>query len=560
MDAGSRRSDATLRARNVEALGGTFDVLVVGGGINGAATAAALSARGAKVALIDARDFAGLTSQQSSNLVWGGIKYMESYEFALVADLCKSRNELMRSFPSTVKEIRFLTTVSKGFRHHPLTLWAGAWLYWLFGRGHTRIPAYLAAGGIAAKEPIINTSNCRGGIEYSDAYLPDNDARFVFSFVRHALDHGCTAANYVESTATSRGEDGLWTTLARDTIGGGSMEIRSRVLVNATGAYVDHHNSLAGIRTEHRHVLSKGIHLVVPRVSAEKRVLAFFADDGRLFFAIPMANRTCIGTTDTRVTQPQTAVTDEDREFVLSNINARLNLPSPLTHKDVIAERCGVRPLAVRRGADAKTDFLQLSRKHVVEVDAAMAHVSIFGGKLTDCVNIGEELCKHVAELGVPLSCAERRWYGEPDAGVRQAYERRAGALGLDALKSKDTDESLTDRLWRRYGTHAEQMLDAIEADETLVEPVIDGTGLRRCELDYLAEHEMIIKLEDLLRRRSKLALVFDRAQLMASPGVYALCRALFGDAAQARFDEYFGKESLPPDSRELRVGHRANA
>ncbi|MFT5812059.1 MAG: glycerol-3-phosphate dehydrogenase, partial [Rubritalea sp.] len=104
-----------LRNSNIEQLRSeNFDVLIVGGGINGAVSAAALVARGARVALIDARDFAGFTSQQSSNLVWGGIKYMESYEFGLVAGLCKSRNELLRSFPSTVKEIRFLTTVSKG--------------------------------------------------------------------------------------------------------------------------------------------------------------------------------------------------------------------------------------------------------------------------------------------------------------------------------------------------------------------------------------------------------------------------------------------------------------
>ena len=96
------------------------------------------------MALIDARDFAGFTSQQSSNLVWGGIKYMEGYEFGLVAGLCKSRNELLDSFPSTVKEIRFLMTLNRQFRFHPWVILASTWLYWLLGRGRTRTPKLLS--------------------------------------------------------------------------------------------------------------------------------------------------------------------------------------------------------------------------------------------------------------------------------------------------------------------------------------------------------------------------------------------------------------------------------
>ena len=106
-----------LRASNVRKLReSTFDVLILGGGINGAVSAAALAAKGVKVALIDRGDFAGLTSSNSSNLAWGGIKYLENHEYFLVNKLCRSRNHLMRSYPSTVKEIRFLTTIQRGFR------------------------------------------------------------------------------------------------------------------------------------------------------------------------------------------------------------------------------------------------------------------------------------------------------------------------------------------------------------------------------------------------------------------------------------------------------------
>src|SRR5215831_19370766 len=140
---------SSLRSANVARLGESeFDVLVVGGGINGAVTAACLSARGAKVALVDRGDFASFTSQQSSNLAWGGIKYMESYELGLVRKLCLSRNHLIRSYPSTVQEIRFFAVHPKKFRHGLLLLILGAWLYWLIGNFFTRRPRLLSRAAI----------------------------------------------------------------------------------------------------------------------------------------------------------------------------------------------------------------------------------------------------------------------------------------------------------------------------------------------------------------------------------------------------------------------------
>ena len=118
-----------LRENNLGKLSeNTYDVLILGGGINGAVAAGSLSAKGVKVAMIDKGDFAGLTSSNSSNLAWGGIKYLESHEYLLVNKLCKSRNHLMRSYPSTVKEIRFLTTIQKGFRFPSFIVFLGTLL------------------------------------------------------------------------------------------------------------------------------------------------------------------------------------------------------------------------------------------------------------------------------------------------------------------------------------------------------------------------------------------------------------------------------------------------
>lgn len=530
-----------LRQHNIQKLeADIFDVLIIGGGINGAVSAAALAARGVKVALIDSRDFAGFTSQESSNLVWGGIKYMESYEFGLVNNLCKSRNELLKSFPSTVKEIRFLTTLSKNSRIHPLTMLAGTWLYWLLGRAKTRMPRLLTVSQIKNKEPLINTDNSRGGVEYSDAYLHDNDARFVFNFVRKAMDNGCITANYVKSISASRDTNNHWVTEVEDQVSDQQFKIRSKVMINAAGAFVDSHNEMTGVVTKYRHLFSKGIHLIVPRLSREYRVLAFFADDGRLFFAIPMAYRTCIGTTDTYVENPETEVSDEDRDFVLSNINARLDLTKPLDTSDVIAERCGVRPLAIKKGQKSDDDFLQMSRKHVVETSKGKNHISIFGGKLTDCLNVGQEICKEVSKLGVKLNPVKSKWYGEPGKKVKTAYFNKSHKLGLSQVIACDTGEMLSERLWRRYNEHAIPMLDDIERNPHMAEALIEGSGIRRCEIDYIAENELVVKLEDYLRRRSKLEQLVSYDKLKHSKGLYEACEKLFGNEARAKYDEYF--------------------
>ena len=532
---------SSLRNANVQRLEeGTFDVLVVGGGINGAVSAACLAARGVRVALIDKGDFAGFTSQQSSNLAWGGIKYMESLELPLVRKLCMSRNHLIRSYPSTVQEIRFFVVHERGFRHGIWKLVLGTWLYWLIGNFFTKAPRLLGRAAIAKEEPVVNLARSDGGFEYSDAYLHDNDARFVFNFIRGALNYGCVAANYVESTGATRGDDGVWTTHARDVTSGEKIAIRAKVIINACGPFVDAMNDIDRQKTEHHHVFSKGIHLIVDRLTPNKRVLTFFADDGRLFFVIPMGPRTCIGTTDTRVDSPITHVTEEDRRFVLDNINKRLALKKPLTDADVIAERCGVRPLAVSRGGKGTTDWMQLSRKHFVEVDPSTNHISIFGGKLTDCINVGEEVAAHVRALGVTVPYPEERWYGEPSEELHQEFLHQARLMKLDAMTSPSSSENLTSRLWRRYGAEALGLLEDIRADPRSAEVLIEGAEYLRCEIAQAARREMIVKLDDFLRRRSKIALVIRKDALRGAPGLREACRLLFGDAADARLDEYF--------------------
>jgi glycerol-3-phosphate dehydrogenase len=524
-----------------------FDVLVLGGGINGAVSAASLAGRGARVALIDRADFASFTSQQSSNLAWGGIKYMETLEFPLVRKLCVSRNRLIRSYPSTVQEIRFFAVHQKGFRHGLWKLLAGTFLYWLIGNFFTRRPRLLSRSTISREEPIVDLTNSDGGFEYSDAYLHDNDARFVWNFVRSAMNHGCVAANYVEGKGATRDASGVWTVSAEDKVSGAKLDIRAKVVINACGPFVDPLNAAWGRQTRHRHVFSKGIHLIVPRLTSNRRVLTFFADDGRLFFVIPMGPRTCIGTTDTRVESPYTAVTPEDRRFVLDNINKRLRLPKPLTEADIIAERCGVRPLVVEGGGDrATTEWSQLSRKHAIEVDASERHISIFGGKLTDCINVGDEVAEKVRSLGVALPYDDVVWYGEPSGEFRDEFFHQARLMNLDAKTPPTSHEKLTTRLWRRYGMEALRLLEDIRGDPREGELLIEGAEYLRCEIALAARREMIVTLEDFLRRRSKISLVVHHESLRRAVGLQEACRVLFGNDADRRFAEYFGSSASP--------------
>lgn len=547
----------SLRQTHIERIrDGSFDTLVVGGGINGAVTAASLAGRGASVAIVDRGDFGHFTSQASSSLVWGGFKYLENYELPLVFNLCRSRNRLMRSYPDNISEIGFYAALDESGPYKPWFAALGAFGYWIIGQFGTAPPRYLSTDRIEREEPAINTDTVAGGIEYRDGILVDNDARFVFSFVRSAIEAGASAANYVEMVSARREGgpgDEHWVVTLRDVDADETFETTARTIVNAAGPFVDETNRGWGVRTDHRIVYSKGIHLVVPRLTTRDhhKVLAFYDDTQRLFYVIPMGNRSVIGTTDTRVDTPHTEVTDEDVTFLMKQINARMDLAKPLVPGDIIGRRCGVRPLVVEGGgADHETvDWTKLSRKHAVETDAAQAVVTIFGGKLTDCLNIGEEVAREIERLGVPLEKDLHNWYGEPAKATRAEFFRQARLMRLDAMREKPEVEPLSERLWRRYGRRAFAMLDAIREDPRMAEDIMGSADYLRVELHEAAGSEMVTRLEDFMRRRSKIDLVVPDEAVDASPGLREVAEILFGDAADARLAEYYGGEGAVPEA-----------
>lgn len=531
----------TLRTANIRNLNAaTFDVLIVGGGINGAACAAALAAQGCSVAIVDRGDFGGLTSQASSHLIWGGIKYLENFEFPLVWHLCGSRNRLIRAYPANIMEIRFYAAIPKKFRWPPWMLYLATWLYWVMGRFFTRVPRLLTPGRIRREEPAIRAERFAGGVEYSDAYLVENDSRFVFGFVRAALNSGAVAANYVEFLGARRGND-YWYASLRDVLDNRAFAARARIIINAAGPLVDEVNAASRVRTSYRHLFSKGVHLTLPRLTEARRVLTFFDQAGRMFFVIPAGPCSVVGTTDTFVSRPETAVTAEDRRYLLDAVNACLRLDRPLDERDIISQRCGVRPLVVARGTVIEdTEWFALSRRHVIE--AGERWLSIFGGKLTDCLNVGDEAIGIVERMGVRMSGERHRWYGEPPRATREEFFRQARLMRLDSLRESSTGERISTRLWRRYGMRGFTMLEDIRRDPSMGEVLIEGAEYLRVELHVAARSEMVTQLDDFLRRRSRIALIIPFGVLAQSPGVFEACRILFGEEAQARYEEYFSR------------------
>jgi glycerol-3-phosphate dehydrogenase len=327
--------------------------------------------------------------------------------------------------------------------------------------------------------------------------------------------------------------DGRWNCRLKDHVSGEVLELKAKALVNAAGPFADKINRLLGIDCPFKHILSKGAHIVVPQITPTRHVLTFFASDGRLFFMIPMGARTSIGTTDTRVDGEVVEPTADDVEFLLANANALLNLEPPLTKADVIARRCGVRPLVVKKEADVgNAEWSALSRKHEIDVHPERNLCSIYGGKLTDCINVGEEVAALIASFGLGLRHSSEPWFGEPGKDEKIRFTAECDELELT------TDQGA--RLWRRYGRAAFQCLEKIRTDHSMAEVVIEH--FTRAELQLIAESEMLVHLEDFLRRRSRLALTLGRDALRADPGLNETARILFGENSAAELECYFGK------------------
>jgi glycerol-3-phosphate dehydrogenase len=488
-----------------------FDVVIVGAGINGAVAAAAASAAGLSVLLIDKGDFASFTSQQSSNLVWGGIKYLQSYEFYLVLKLCLARNRLMRAYPNQIREVGFLASLGPTAPFGRLLGTFGTLFYWGIGLFGTSAPRSYSAKRAKQLEPILKSG--RKAVRYFDAQLPDNDSRFVYDFVRHAERLGAEVSNYTELVAAERGSDWRLTLKCSS----GDQVVKAKTVINSTGPFAAGVSEILQSPTRAKLVLSKGIHLILNRkITQEDEVLAFWDEQSRLFYVLPMGDRSMIGTTDTRVDDPHTEVLSQDSEFVIRQINNQLEGLS-ISEADVISVRSGVRPLVVEGSAAEGADWHALSRKHVIETDVKSSVVTILGGKLTDCLNVGTEVLAELRKLGhqpkKPIG-----WFGEGKQRRKQEFYLTVAALCSD----RDAAQRIADGIWRRHGEVGFEFLPRASFGE-----LIPGLGITAVEIEWIVRNEHVVNREDLLRRRLPIAMARSEQEIAANSELQALLERL---------------------------------
>ena len=338
-----------------------------------------------------------------------------------------------------------------------------------------------------------------------------DSSRFVIQMIVDAADRGASVGNYM----TVLEADYLkkkWHLKVRDQILDKEFETTSDVLVNTAGPEVSRICNMTETKTESNLVFSKGVHLIVPRVTDSGRILAFFDGTQRLFYVIPMGECSVIGTTDERVKEHEVSVNSDDVDFLLGEANTKLSLSKPLTPEDVIAERVGVRPLVIPKGGvDQDKDWTELSRRHEVETNRRYRMISVLGGKLSDCLNVGEEVVNSLEDFGYKTSKPSTRWYGEPSKAEKSIFVHAAKRNGIAV--------DVIGELWRRHGSRSFEIIDIISQDYKMGENLSEKINYSPAEISVMKKNEFIYYLDDLLRRRTLIGQTVSQSLLEKDPG-----------------------------------------
>jgi glycerol-3-phosphate dehydrogenase len=483
-----------------ELAGGAFDLLVVGGGITGAGIARDAALRGLRTALVERDDFAAGTSSRSSRLVHGGVRYLEHGHLGLVFEASRERRVLLQTAPHLVRPLAFTWPVYRGARVPRWKLEAGLALYdalALFRNVGIHRP--LGRTGVLRREPALRTDGLVGGSCYYDAST--DDARLTLATALGARDAGAVVANHVEVRGATFGAGGATVALA-DRLGGATLAVRARVVVNATGPWSDVVPGL-GAPGEHRVLGSKGAHVAVPaeRLGNRGAVTMLSPVDGRVMFVLPGADGrvAIIGTTETPTERgpDEVRASEADVEYLLRSANGFFP-EAKLDRADVVAAWAGIRPLAAARAGSGTAS--SASREHVVERDPR-GLVTVSGGKLTTYRAMAADAVDAVdALLGRARVHPRTATLPLPGGDVPSMAALEAEATGHTG------DAAVGVRLARAYGGDWARVWGLIEREPALARRLVPGLPYVAAELVHAVTHEQAGTLADLLVRRVPLA------------------------------------------------------
>ncbi|MGB3711065.1 MAG: glycerol-3-phosphate dehydrogenase [Erythrobacter sp.] len=472
-----------------------FDLLVIGGGINGAGIARDAAGRGLRVCLVEKDDLAQHTSSASTKLVHGGLRYLEQREFRLVRESLIERERLLAIAPHIIWPLRFILPHDAGLRPKWL-LRLGLFLYDHIG-GRKLLPPSHGVDLRARPHADILQDRLTHGFAYSDCWV--EDARLVVLNCIDARERGADIRTRTECTALKRG-DRYWTATLRSERG--EYTVRAAKVVNAAGPWVDDVLGRAIPGERHANLrLVKGSHLIFPHLFEGDHCYIFQNGDGRIVFAIPYERDfTLVGTTDVLFEGDPSRIdiNADEAAYICSAINEYLRVE--VSPDQAIASYAGVRPLYENNAASHST----VTRDYVFELDeAGPALLSIFGGKITTYRKLAEHALEKLESPGKGWTAREALPGGDIPADGFEAFVAR------QSDRWHWLDRATVRRLARAYGTRVEALLGDAHALTDLGEHL--GGGLYEAELRYLADAELARCSEDVLYRRSKLYLHLDQ-------------------------------------------------
>ncbi|CAA2143565.1 glycerol-3-phosphate dehydrogenase [Hyphomicrobium sp. ghe19] len=489
------RSGATHDGTNAMA-DEIYDLLVIGGGINGAGIAADAAMRGLSVFLAEADDLAGATSSASSKLIHGGLRYLEHFEFRLVREALAEREVLLAKAPHIIRPMRFILPQVAGMRHE-LMMRAGLFLYdHLASRESLGASHAIDLRRDPAGAPLV--SELRRGFTYWDCAV--DDSRLVVLNAIAAREAGARIATRTPVTGLEA-ENGVWTAA----LGNSGRRVAARAVVNAAGPWVAKVAALAtGQRNAARPTvrLVKGSHITVPRIAGADDAYTFQNPDGRIVFALPFEDAfTLIGTTEeTFAGDPRNAsASREEEDYLLDAANRFFR--ERITHSDIVWSFAGVRPLEDDGSESASAVSRDYRLNLAANEEPPLLHV--IGGKITTYRKLAEAALKLLHPYFPQMHPSRTRWTPLPGGDL--------GGRTFDvwfehfAPENRGFEQGFLRRLARRHGTRTSKIIAGATSAKDLGEDF--GGGLTAREIAYLKSEEWAETATDVLWRRTKTGL-----------------------------------------------------